>query len=366
MSLSAEAVACALAAVHVLADAGWQLVHERARGLAARLAALLEERGRTVAPRGDSTLVSFESIDPEYERDRLREHGVLLRNIPGAPWLRASVGAWNDEDDLDRLLAALSTWLDTADHHHSGSAIARLRARGRPHAATPRGCAGTRGASAIALVAVLALSAVLNVNRLAQNEYGNTFYSAAVRSMLDSAHNFFFISFDPGGLITVNKPPLALWIQGLSAELFGLHPLSLLLPEAIMGVLTVAAMYWVIAPGRSSRRRGERAGAGGVSVVRRDLAGERVDTVLILLMTLACGVGLRAINPAGCARCSAARCSSGSRSTPRRWPPTWSSRDWDSATWCARRAPCHDGSGSCWPRASCCSSFRSHGRRLSN
>ncbi|MGO9249670.1 MAG: hypothetical protein ACLP7W_13980, partial [Solirubrobacteraceae bacterium] len=56
----------------------------------------------------------------------------------------------------------------------------------------------------IALVAVLALSAVLNVNRLAQNEYGNTFYSAAVRSMLDSAHNFFFISFDPGGLITVD------------------------------------------------------------------------------------------------------------------------------------------------------------------
>jgi L-cysteine/cystine lyase len=32
---------------------------------------------------------------------------VIVRNIPGTPWLRASVGAWNDEDDLDRLLAAL-------------------------------------------------------------------------------------------------------------------------------------------------------------------------------------------------------------------------------------------------------------------
>jgi selenocysteine lyase/cysteine desulfurase len=109
MSLSAETVACALGAVRVLESAGWQAVHERARGLAGRLVELLGERGRAVAPRGDSTLVSFQSPDPERELDRLRECGVILRNIPGAPWLRASVGAWNDEGDLDRLLAALSS-----------------------------------------------------------------------------------------------------------------------------------------------------------------------------------------------------------------------------------------------------------------
>jgi L-cysteine/cystine lyase len=107
--LSAETLACALAAVGVLQDAGWQAVHERARGLAARLAELLGEHGRTVAPRGDSTLVSFESPDPAHERERLLDRGVILRNIPGTPWLRASVGAWNDEDDLDRLLVALPT-----------------------------------------------------------------------------------------------------------------------------------------------------------------------------------------------------------------------------------------------------------------
>jgi selenocysteine lyase/cysteine desulfurase len=109
MSLSAEAVACALAAVRVLEGAGWATVHGRARELAARLAALLDERGRTVAPRGDTTLVSFESSDPEREREHLLQRGVIVRNIPGTPWLRASVGAWNDEDDLDRLMAALST-----------------------------------------------------------------------------------------------------------------------------------------------------------------------------------------------------------------------------------------------------------------
>ncbi|HYM54080.1 MAG TPA: aminotransferase class V-fold PLP-dependent enzyme [Solirubrobacteraceae bacterium] len=106
-SLNAETVACALAAVGVLESAGWPAVHERARTLASRLAGLLAERGREPAPRGQSTLVSFPSEDPEAERARLTERGVLVRNIPGRPWLRASVGAWNDENDLDRLLRAL-------------------------------------------------------------------------------------------------------------------------------------------------------------------------------------------------------------------------------------------------------------------
>ena len=87
---------------------------------------------------------------------------------------------------------------------------------------------------------MLALSAVLNVNKLAQNGYANIFYSAGVKSMLRSWHNFLFVSFDPGGLVTVDKPPLALWVQAASAKLFGFSPLSLLLPEAIVGVLAVA------------------------------------------------------------------------------------------------------------------------------
>ncbi|HEY2282394.1 MAG TPA: aminotransferase class V-fold PLP-dependent enzyme [Solirubrobacteraceae bacterium] len=108
MSLSAETLACALAAARVLEAAGRRAVHERARGLAGRLVELLGERGRAVASRGDTTLVSFESPDPEREREHLRRQGVIVRNIPGAPWLRASVGAWNNEDDLDRLMDALT------------------------------------------------------------------------------------------------------------------------------------------------------------------------------------------------------------------------------------------------------------------
>lgn len=149
----------------------------------------------------------------------------------------------------------------------------------------------------VALAAVLAFSAVLNINHLARNEWANTFYSAAVRSMLRSWHNFFFVSFDPGGLVTVDKPPLGLWLQAASAQLFGFHPLSLLLPEAIVGVVAVGALYWVVTP-----RFGPFAGviaALTLAVFPSFVAVSRdnnLDALLILLMVLACGVGLRAID----------------------------------------------------------------------
>jgi selenocysteine lyase/cysteine desulfurase len=108
MSLSAEAVACGLAAIELLESVGWEVVHEASRTLAARLAEQLAEFGREVAPRAATTLVSFTSEDPEVERERLAERGVAIRNIPGRAWLRASVGAWNDENDLERLLGSLS------------------------------------------------------------------------------------------------------------------------------------------------------------------------------------------------------------------------------------------------------------------
>jgi len=147
----------------------------------------------------------------------------------------------------------------------------------------------------LALAGVLALSAVLNTNKLAQNGYANVFYSAAVKSMLRSLHNFVFVSFDPGGLITVDKPPLALWVQAVSAKLFGFTPLSQLLPEAIAGVLAVALLYRLLA-----LRLGALAGLAGalaLAVFPSFVAVSRdtgVDPVLILLMVLACGAALRA------------------------------------------------------------------------
>jgi L-cysteine/cystine lyase len=108
-SLARETVAFAAASLAVLEEAGLDAVHARARDLAAALAERLRERGRTVAPRGDTTLVAWEEPDPAAARARLAEAGVVVRDLPGRPYLRASVGAWNDESDLERLLAALGS-----------------------------------------------------------------------------------------------------------------------------------------------------------------------------------------------------------------------------------------------------------------
>ncbi len=164
------------------------------------------------------------------------------------------------------------------------------------HGAASSPLRGTRvRAEHIALGVVLALSALLNMVRLSRNEWGNTFYSAAVKSMLHSLHNFVFVSFDPGGLVTVDKPPLGLWVQALSAKIFGFTPLSLLLPEAIAGVLSVAALYWVVRPRFGAAAA--LASALALAVFPSFVAVSRdnnLDALLILLMILACGFALRA------------------------------------------------------------------------
>jgi 4-amino-4-deoxy-L-arabinose transferase-like glycosyltransferase len=172
-----------------------------------------------------------------------------------------------------------------------GQSLGAGRARHRPR----KPFDARRLARHAGLPVVLALSAVLELHRLSQNGYANIFYSAGVKSMLRSWHNFFYVSFDPGGLVTVDKPPLALWVQVASAKLFGFSPLSLLVPEALAGVLTVAVLYLVLA-----RRLGAAAAFAGslaLAVFPSFVAVSRdngVDPVLILLLTLACGVGLRA------------------------------------------------------------------------
>ena len=106
-SLARETIAFSAASLDVLRGADLAAVLARGPALAATFAERLEAHGRTVAPRGHTTLVSFEHDDPEGTRDRLREAGVLVRNLPGTPLVRASVGAWSSEDDLERLLAII-------------------------------------------------------------------------------------------------------------------------------------------------------------------------------------------------------------------------------------------------------------------
>jgi L-cysteine/cystine lyase len=95
----------ARSALDVLEEAGLELVHERGSSLAARLAGALSERGIAVVPRDASTLVTFEAPDPPGFVERLHaEEGIVIRHLPGTPYVRASVGAWNNEEELERLV----------------------------------------------------------------------------------------------------------------------------------------------------------------------------------------------------------------------------------------------------------------------
>ena len=94
-----------VAAFEVFEQAGWDEVLRRGPTLAAQLADRLRERGLEVAPRGASTLVSWSVPDPDEFVERAAAADVVIRNLPGRGVVRASVGAWSDESDLERLLA---------------------------------------------------------------------------------------------------------------------------------------------------------------------------------------------------------------------------------------------------------------------
>jgi 4-amino-4-deoxy-L-arabinose transferase-like glycosyltransferase len=146
-----------------------------------------------------------------------------------------------------------------------------------------------------AILAILAVAAGLRLWGIADYGFGNGYYAAAVRSMLVSPSNFFFGAFDPAGLVTVDKPPLALWIQTSSAWLLGYRPLSLLLPQAVIGVATVAVLY-----GQVRRACGPAAGliaALVLAITPVSVAVDRdnlPDTLLTFLLVLAAGALVRA------------------------------------------------------------------------
>ncbi len=117
----------------------------------------------------------------------------------------------------------------------------------------------------------------------------------AIRSMLDSWHNFFFVSFDPGGFVSIDKPPLGFWLQAASAEIFGFTPLSIFLPQAASGVLSVLLLYHLV-----RRHFGIVAGLlaalalaiSPISVLTN--RNNTIDSTLVLVMLLGAWTVLRA------------------------------------------------------------------------
>jgi 4-amino-4-deoxy-L-arabinose transferase-like glycosyltransferase len=93
------------------------------------------------------------------------------------------------------------------------------------------------------LAVICLAAAVLYAWKIGDGQLGNTYYSAAVKSMTTSVSNFLFGSFDPYGVVTVDKPPMALWPQVVSVLVFGFHGWSLLLPEVLAGVAAVFVLH---------------------------------------------------------------------------------------------------------------------------
>lgn len=147
----------------------------------------------------------------------------------------------------------------------------------------------------VGLSVIMLISIFMNFYQLGQNGFGNLYYASAIRSMLDSWHNFFFVSFDPGGFVTIDKPPLGFWLQAASAKLFGFTAFSILLPQALAGVLAVLVLYYLV-----QRHFGAVAGllaalalaVSPISVVTN--RNNTIDSTLVLIMLLGAWAVMRA------------------------------------------------------------------------
>lgn len=183
---------------------------------------------------------------------------------------------------------------------HSGRVTAASHLTSSP--ATPGSPASlppARPRDRLALAALLGGTAVLYLWNLTVNGTANSFYAASAWAGSRSWEALLFGSLDPSNSITVDKPPVSQWVMGLSARLFGFSSASILVPEALMGVATVALVYGAVAR-LSGRAGGLVAGTAmaltpvAVMMFRFD----NPDAVMVLLMTAGAYATVRATTAA--------------------------------------------------------------------
>lgn len=174
--------------------------------------------------------------------------------------------------------------------HYDGRAARRVRQTGAHPA---------RLAERLALAGILLLSTFLNLYRLHTvgiNGIGNYYYAAAVQTMLTSWHHFFYLCVDPAGFVSLDKPPLAYWIQAASARVFGFRGLSLLMPQVIAGVVSVYVLYRLVR--RSHGEWPALFAALALAVTSISVVTNRSNTaesLLVLVLLLASWAVLRAV-----------------------------------------------------------------------
>ena len=151
-----------------------------------------------------------------------------------------------------------------------------------------------RRLEAAALAAVLLVATVLRLWRLEDNGFGTEYYAAGVRSMLQGGWLFFYNAFDPAGFVSLDKPPLAFWIQTLFAAVLGYDGWTIHLPQALAGVASVAILHRLV-----RRPFGAAAGLTAallLAITPIAVAADRsnnTDSWLVLLLLLAAGMAQR-------------------------------------------------------------------------
>lgn len=152
----------------------------------------------------------------------------------------------------------------------------------------------------LALTVLLAATALAYLWNITVNGMGNQFYAASAWAGSLSWKALLFGSLDPANFITVDKPPVSQWVMGLSGQLFGFGSAAMLIPEALMGVGSVALLY-----GAVRRISGPRAAllAGAVLALTPVAAlmfrFNNPDAAMVLLMTAAAYCTVRALQGAG-------------------------------------------------------------------
>ncbi len=151
-----------------------------------------------------------------------------------------------------------------------------------------------------ALLALLGATALLYLWGLGSSGWANQYYAAAAQAGTQDWKAWLFGSLDAGNAITVDKPPVALWVMVLSGRLFGFTPFTMLLPQALMGVASVAVLFAAV-------RRVSGPGAGliaGAALAVTPVAAlmfryNNPDALLVLLLVVAAYLMVRAIETGG-------------------------------------------------------------------
>jgi 4-amino-4-deoxy-L-arabinose transferase-like glycosyltransferase len=135
-------------------------------------------------------------------------------------------------------------------------------------------------AAVAAITVAAAVLRLLYIGRVSPDP----FYDAAVRSMGLSWHNFFFGAFEPGGSVSIDKPPVDLWLQVISVKLFGFSSSTLKLPEVFAGVVSVPLLYAAVR--RMWSPTAALASALALAVLPVEVITARSDTMDAVMMAL--------------------------------------------------------------------------------